>query len=111
MDSLSNYRDAIERVLSVYTRIPYAYGDLHCEALFDRKHDRYALITVGWHQGKRAHFVLVHIDIIDGKVWIQKDNTEDGVAPELVQAGVPKSHIVLAFRPPEVRKHTEYAVA
>ena len=34
-----------------------------------------------------------------------------GVAEELVQAGIPKSHIVLGFRPPEVRKHTEYAVA
>ena len=46
-----------------------------------------------------------------GKVWIERDNTEDGVAPELVQAGIPKSQIVLAFRSPEVRKHTEYAVA
>jgi hypothetical protein len=43
--------------------------------------------------------------------WIEKDNTEDGVAPELVEAGIPKSQIVLAFRPPEVRKHTDYAVA
>jgi hypothetical protein len=111
MDSLSTYRDAVESVLSVYTKIPYAHGDLHCEALFDRERNRYALITVGWNQGKRVHFALVHIDIIDGKVWIQKDNTEDGVASEMVQAGVPKSHIVLAFRSPEVRKHSEYAVA
>ena len=33
--------------------------------------------------------------------------TAETVASELVQAGIPKSHIVLAFRPPEVRKHTE----
>jgi hypothetical protein len=111
MDSLSAYREAIERVLTVYTRIPYAHGDLRCEALFDRDNNRYALITLGWSGGKRVHFPLVHIDIVDGKVWIEKDNTEDGVASELVQAGIPKSHIVLAFRPPEVRKHTEYAVA
>ena len=25
--------------------------------------------------------------------------------------GIPKSNIVLAFRPPEVRKHTDFAVA
>ncbi len=111
MDSLSTYREAIERVLTVYTEIPYAYGDLRCEALFDRDRGRYALITVGWNQGKRVHFPLVHIDLIDGKAWIQKDNTEHGVATELVQAGIPKSDIVLAFRPPDVRQHTEYAVA
>jgi hypothetical protein len=110
MDSLSTYRLAVERVLTVYTRIPYAHGELRCEALFDREHDRYALITLGWNAGKRVHFALVHIDIVGGKVWIEKDNTEDGVATELVEAGIPKSQIVLAFRSPEVRKDTEYAV-
>ena len=68
-------------------------------------------MTIGWSAGKRVHFLLVHVDIIDGKVWIEKDNTEDGVASELVQAGVPKAHIVLAFRSPEMRKLTEFAVA
>src|SRR5947209_8721357 len=111
MDPLTTYRQAVERVLTLYTRIPYAHADLHCEALFDRAHDRYALFTLGWNAGKRVHFVLVHIDIVDGKLWIEKDNTEDGIAAELVQAGIPKSHIVLAFRPPEVRQHTEYAIA
>jgi hypothetical protein len=58
-----------------------------------------------------VHFPLVHIDIIDGKLWIQTDNTEHGIAPELVRAGIPKSDVVLAFRPAEVRQHTDYAVA
>jgi hypothetical protein len=111
MDSLDSYRQAVEQVLTVYTKILYAHGELRCEALFDREHDRYALITLGWNTGKRVHFPLVHIDIIGDKVWIEKDNTEGGVAPELVQAGIPKSQIVLGFRPPEVRKHTEYAIA
>ena len=111
MDPLSSYRQAIEHVLTVYTKIPYAHGELRCEALFDREHDRYALITLGWNAGKRVHFPLVHIDIVGGKVWIEKDNTEDGVAVELFQAGIPKSHVVLAFRSVDVRKHTEYAVA
>ena len=111
MDPLTAYRQAVERVLTVYTKIPYAHGDLHCDALFDRERDRYALITHGWDAGKRVHFCLVHIDIVGDKMWIEKDNTEDGVAPELVQAGVPKSQIVLAFRPLEVRQLMDYAVA
>jgi hypothetical protein len=111
VDSLSMCREAIERVLTVYTKIPYAHGELRCEAIFDRAHDRYALVTLGWQAGKRVHFSLVHIDIVGGKVWIEKDNTEEGVAPELVAAGIPTSQIVLAFRPPEMRKHTQYAVA
>ncbi|MFE1748097.1 element excision factor XisI family protein, partial [Coleofasciculus sp. H7-2] len=36
---------------------------------------------------------------------------EDGITGELVAAGVPKGHIVLAFHPPQVREHTGYAIA
>jgi XisI protein len=111
MDPMNAYREAIEHVLTVYTEIPYAHGELRCEALFDRGHDRYALVTLGWSAGKRVHFPLVHIDILNGKVSIEKDNTEDGVATELVQAGIPKSQFVLAFRSAQVRKDTEFAVA
>jgi hypothetical protein len=111
MDPLTTYRQVIERVLGAYTKIPYSHGELRCEALIDRERDRFMLITLGWNAGQRVHFCLVHIDLVNGKVWIEKDNTEDGVAVELVQAGIPKSQIVLAFRSQEVRKQTEYAVA
>jgi hypothetical protein len=111
MDTLNLYRDIVENTLMEYTRIPYAYGEIQTEAIFDRARDRYALINVGWDQGHRVHGSLVHVDIINDKIWIQRDGTEQGVAPDLVRAGIPKESIVLAFRPPEVRKHTEYAVA
>lgn len=111
MDTHDTYRQIIERSLLEYTRIPYAYGDLRSEVAFDREHDRYLLITVGWDNGLRVHTCLVHIDLIDGKAWIQRDDTEDGIAGELVRAGIPKDQIVLGFRPPEVRHYTQYAVA
>jgi hypothetical protein len=111
MDTLDTYRQIIENVLIEYTTIPYAYGDIQTEAIFDRKNDRYVLMNVGWDSGKRVHGSLVHIDIINGKVWIQRDGTEHGVAKELVKAGTPKDHIVLGFRPAEVRQYTEYATA
>jgi XisI protein len=111
MDTLDTYRQIIENVLIEYTTIPYAYGDIQTEAIFDRKNDRYVLMNVGWDSGKRVHGSLVHIDIINGKVWIQRDGTEHGVAKELVRAGIPKDHIVLGFRPAEVRQYTEYATA
>ncbi|HLB48478.1 MAG TPA: XisI protein [Anaerolineales bacterium] len=111
MDTLDPYREIIENVLIEYTKIPYAYGDIQTEAVFDRKHDRYLLVNVGWDGGKRVHGSLVHIDIITGKVWIQRDGTEHGIAKELVKAGIPKDHIVLGFRPAAIRQYTEYATA
>jgi hypothetical protein len=52
----------------------------------------------------------VHVDLMDGKYWIQRDGTERGIARDLEDAGISKVRIVLAFRAPEVRKYTEYAV-
>jgi XisI protein. len=37
------------------------------------------------------HGAIVHIRLIDGKIWIQYDGTEEGVATELLEAGVPKA--------------------
>ena len=111
MAALDTYRQIIETILNEYTKIPYAYGNIQTEAVFDRNNDRYLLMNVGWDKDKRIHGSLVHIDIINGKVWIQRDGTEHGVAKELVKAGIPKDHIVLGFHPAEVRQYSEYAAA
>lgn len=111
MDKLENYRNIIERILAEYAAIPFAYGEINSEAVFDRAKDSYLLMTVGWENDRRVHSCLVHVDIIDGKFWIQRDGTEDGIATDLEREGVPKSDIVLAFHAPELRKHTEYAIA
>lgn len=73
--------------------------------------NRIVLMHVGWDRGRRIHGSLVHVDIINGKIWIQRDGTEQGIARELAQAGVPKEDIVLGFQPAEDRPYTEFAVA
>lgn len=110
MDTLDKYRLLVQQVLTEYTKIPYAYGQIQTETIFDRDSDRYLLMIVGWAQDKRIHGCLVHIDIINGKLWIQRDGTEHSIALELVNAGIPKEQIVLGFHPTEIRQHTEYAV-
>ncbi len=111
MDTLNTYREIIQNVLSDYVRLQYAYGNIQNETIFDREADRYMVVSIGWQKVKRIHGCLIHIDIINGKVWIQRDGTEHGIANELVAAGIPKDQIVLGFYTPEVRQHTEYAVA
>lgn len=110
MDTLERYRQIIERILTDYAQIPYAHGDIRSYTVFDRENDHYLLINVGWDR-RRVHGCLVHVDIIDGKLWIQRDGTEEGIATELEAAGVPKEQMVLAFRSPEMRKHSGYATA
>ena len=78
--------------------------------VFDPILDHFELVETGWQNGRRIHIVVFHIDIIDEKVWIQHDATDRPIATELVRAGIPKSDIVLAFHPADVRHHTEFAI-
>ncbi|NEQ51760.1 MAG: XisI protein [Leptolyngbya sp. SIO3F4] len=110
-DNLEHWRESIEQVLTDYAAIPYSYSQVKKETVFDRAQDRYLIVIVGWESHRYEHGCTVHIDIIDGKVWIQRDGTEDGIALDLENAGIPKTSIVLGFKPPEVRPMTGYAVA
>jgi hypothetical protein len=111
MDKLEKYRRIVEQVLTEYSSIPYAYGEIESRTMFDREKDAYLLYIVGWDKSGRVHGIHSHLDIINGKIWIQRDGTEDGLADDLERAGVPKSDIVLAWHEPELRQYTDYAVA
>ena len=52
----------------------------------------------------------MHFDIIQGKIWIQYNGTEEAVADRLVKLGVPPSDIVIGFHSPFKRQFTPYAV-
>ena len=110
MDPAESDRRLIERILGDYARIPYSHGEFRLQTVFDRDQDHYLLMIVGWDGIHREHGCLVHVDIIDGKFWIQRDGTEYSIAQELLDAGVPKSRIVLAFRSLEKRRLTDFAV-
>lgn len=111
MDSIKNqYRNIVEKVLQDYLDFLGSDDEVQSELVFDRDRDRYLLVETGWQKGYRIYGTLLHIDIIDNKLWIQHDGTEEGVAVELVAAGVAKKDIVLSFRAVEERKYTEFAV-
>ncbi len=111
MDTLDSYRQIIRRILTKYANIRYARGEIDRQTVFDSERDRCLLVTAGWDGNERVYGCLIHVDIINEKIWIQYDGIEYGMANELVDAGVPKDRIVPAFKPPYVRPLTEFAPA
>jgi len=110
MDFLGNkYRTIIEKIFQEYAEF-LADDEVKIELIFDEKNHRYLLVETGWKNDYRIYGTLLHLDLIDNKVWIQHDGTEDGIADELVKEGIPKKHIILAFKPPEIRPYTGFAV-
>lgn len=111
MDKLGNYRQLIRQLLDEYASYKPAYGDIDSEIIIDAEQNHFQLMRLGWLNKKRVHGAIIHVDIINDKIWIQYDGTDRPIADELLQAGVPKEDIVLAFHPENIRQYTGFAVS
>lgn len=112
MDKLENYRSIIKQILSKQAEFEPSNIDVESILILDDASSNYQLMYIGWNKSMRTHGAVIHVRLKeDGKIWIEYDGTEDGFASHLLEAGIPKSDIVLGFHSPRKRQHTEFAVA
>lgn len=104
------YRKIIRQLLNSMSANDEA-EDIECQLVFDTENDHYQLLDVGWKGLKRVYNCFIHLDIKDGKIWIQRNMTETDLGQALVDLGVAKEDIVLGLHPPYKRPYTGYGVA
>jgi hypothetical protein len=112
MDKINFLRKNIVEAMSEYAE--YLLGSnlpkVEYSVLSDEKHHKYQLLAIGWDKNERIYSVIFHADIINSHVWIQEDNTQDGFANLLLEKGIDKKEMVLAYYPDYHRQYTEFAV-
>ncbi len=113
MEKVNRYREIIKRFMQEYAKFYTSESDDGVESvmLMDEERGHYGVVQFGWENGKRVKFITLYVRLKDGKFWVEQDLTEEGIATELLRAGVPKEDIVLAFHAPELRPYTEFAAA
>lgn len=111
MDTVGKYHKIVCDLVLKYAQYQPSNADVETEAVIDESRGHYEVIHVGWQGERRVHGSVIHIDIIDDKVWLQHDGTNAVIADELVEAGIPAHDIVLGFRLPRLRQYTGFAVA
>jgi hypothetical protein len=107
MDRIEEYRQIIERILGEHLELVPKEDQVETLSVCDTAGGHYLLMEIGWQPPRRIHSVVFHIRLKDGKIWIEQDWTEYGVARELLEAGVPPEVIELGFQPPEMRPHIQ----
>jgi hypothetical protein len=111
MDQVSHYRQLIEELLMARANNRSANDPIRSQTVFDREGDHYQIVNLGWKDNNtRIYGCSIHVDIIGDKIWVQHDGTEDAIAEELAERGVPKREIVLGYHAPNVRKYTEFGL-
>jgi hypothetical protein len=111
MDKLTQYRESVQTLLNQYAQDDISDEQVEVQIIFDTDRDHYQWMNVGWQHLTRIYRCILHIDIKDGKIWIQQNLTDQDPAEELVRMGIPKEDIILGLHPPYKRPYTDYGVA
>jgi len=111
MGNSLDHKTIVKTLMEKYATLTQSDPEIKTELIIDEAKGHYEIISMGWQKQERVHHVMIHIDIVEDKVWLQHDATDLVVAEDLVRAGIPRESIVLGFRPPHLRQYTDYAVA
>jgi len=106
-----HYSSIIKQILTQYANYLSSDEEVKAQVVFDDERNHYLLLEMGWQNKKYIYQLIMHLTLIDGKVWIQQDYTEAGIVDELIEMGIPPAQIVLGFRHPKLRQYTGFAVA
>ena len=104
MDKIINHKEIVREIMQEIAEMNPSDEFSETQLITDDYKGHYLLFSIGWYQNKREYLPFVHIDVRpDGKIWIQHDGTDLVIAQWLLDKGVPKSDIVLAFHAPSRR--------
>jgi len=110
MVALDESRKHVRTLLEKYVEQRPLSDAVETQTIIDKENGHYQLVNVGWEEEHRIYHCVLHIDIKDDKIWIQRNQTDHLIAEELEVMGIPTNHIVLGFHSPYKRQFTGYAV-
>jgi hypothetical protein len=111
MEGVAAYRTILRRLVEEEARRVPAAGEIEVIPICDEARDQYQVLHLGWDRRGRVFAVILHLRLREGKVWVERDGTAEGVATRLLAAGIPRERIVLAFYPAWKRPVTDFAIA
>ena len=113
MDKVEEYKAIIKKIMDDITTIPTVQSyPLQTQKIIDDVNGHYLIYKNGWRESNRIYGCIFHLEVThEGKVWLHHDGTDLLVGQQLIDAGVPKSSMVIGFHEPAMRAWTDFAVA
>lgn len=111
MVSESDLKSAVKDIIQYYASFKVTDGENRYQVLLEDEDGIYQLKLIGWNGTKRQYGLIIDIEVVEEKIWIHYDGTEDGVAVRLEDKGIPKEKIVLGWLSPTMRQFSDYAKA
>ncbi len=90
MDKLKQYRPIIQELLRKYSQYKIKDERIETQLIFDTDRNHYQLLELGWEGSDRIFNCVIHLDIKNEKIWIQRNSTDILIAEELVKKVYPQ---------------------
>jgi hypothetical protein len=108
MDTQDRYKQIIENTLVSVQETLLSLKEIEVSLSLDHQRGEYILITDVWEDGKRFYYPLIHISLKNNQeVWLKCDNTDLEIGQMLINQGIDRQLIVLAFYSPKMRAYTK----
>jgi XisI protein len=108
---LAEYQRIVTAILLKLAQPQTIGGEIQTVPVFDELRHHYQILDIGWDvSGRRVLQPIVHVDLMDGKVWIQENRTDFDIAEAFAMEGIERSCIVLGFHSRSHRELGCYAV-
>lgn len=110
---VKHYQSILRQIFEYYNEIltRHPQPDKETVVVIDDDGGHYILHTIGWEEDDRIWDTPLYVRLRDDKIWVEIDWMSDAIVDHLLEAGVPKEDIVLAFHHPSMRPYTEFAPA
>ena len=93
---LANYRAILRQVVNHHAAMKPSNRKIDSLAICDPSNDNYLMMDTGYDQLGHTNEVIIHLRLReDGKVLIEYDGIEYGIAHDLIEAGIAKEDILL----------------
>jgi hypothetical protein len=112
MKPTHTYSNAIQQILTEYAEYMTTDDDvLQIETLFDTKRHHYQIVVLGWQNNKRIYHNLIHLDIINGQIWVQNNNTQFTLIEDFDRLNIPRKALVNGLISARRRQFRDYELA
>ncbi len=112
MDKLDRYRSIIKNSLTNRAKLmrsqPLEGEEIVC--ILDEATDNYLVLRLGWIRGKRLNSTTLHLRMLNDKISIEQDWTDDFIS-ELTNEGICREDIIFPnTTPPELSSYSKFPV-
>lgn len=112
MDKLTKYREILAETVRKHAAFQPANGNIKTQAVIDEADGDFMVIDAGWSDnGRRVYDVVLHFHVEGETVRVERDNTDAEVVRELIEKGVDRQDLILAFNAEPYQRITDLIAA